>query len=609
MMDRLRLPVLALIIHLLSACSSTPEGPVLGELPRTPQANVQQLLQQAATLEGEQAWLLRLSAADQSARGGDLLQARRILEQTPLEQLKPAPQVFAYTLQAELALAQQRPDQALTAIQHNSFQRLAELPLPQQVRSHMARARTFEANNQPLTAIRERIFLAYQLNGQQPATAENHQAIWQLVSGLSDEQLSATGTEPDLNGWISLGRMVRQAKTLPQQQQAINLWRQQNPNHPASRQLPDELNKLLTFVDQPPRQVALLLPLQGSLANIAQSIRDGFMAAHFQAQQEGNALARIQIYDSTQFKTLDSFYQQAQADGIELVIGPLEKEPVRQLANMSQLPIPTLALNYTDPGQQVPAQLFQFGLAAEDEAREVARRAWAEGHRRAIALVPSGDWGNRVLEAFRQSWSSQGGTLLAAETIAEPGKLAAQLVEVFRLRESEARAKRLQQQLGIQLSFQPTHRQDVDFLFLAATPQQAQQVRPALIFQYVGDVPVYGTSQLHAATQNRTQYLDLEGIRFTETPWLLNPNTLLRRAVEQQWPQASSSLGRIYAMGADAYLLASRLKQLQALPDTRLEGVTGVLQLNTWRRIERQLPWATFHNGEVIPWTATQAKP
>ncbi|WP_404854442.1 penicillin-binding protein activator, partial [Escherichia coli] len=46
--------------------------------------------------------------------------------------------------------------------------------------------------------------------------------------------------------------------------------------------------------------------------------------------------------------------------------------------------------------------MFQFGLAAEDEARAVASRAWGDGMRRAVALVPRGEWGDRVLAAFSQ---------------------------------------------------------------------------------------------------------------------------------------------------------------------------------------------------------------
>lgn len=605
MMDRLRpFFLIATLTGLLSACSSTPSGPALGELPRTPQGTIQQLLQQADASPAEQAYGLRLSAADLSARQGDLAQARRIVEALPMEALTPAQQVFANTLQAELALATQRPEAALKAIQHPSFQRLAELPVEQQIRSHVVRAKTFAANQQALAAVRERIYLASMLSDQN--ASDNQEALWQLVTALPEDTI-APASEEDLAGWLSLGQSVHQASALSvaQQQSALEAWCKQHPKHPAARQLPASLAKLRTLVDQPLTKVALLLPMQGQLATVAHTLRDGFMAAHFQARQNGQTgIGSIKIYDSTQIGSVDAFYKQAQADGIEWVVGPLEKDLVRQLSSAATLPIPTLALNYSEPGRSVPPQLFQFGLAAEDEAREVARRAWADGHRRAIALVAPGDWGARILEAFRQEFRRLGGEVVASQPIAESARLSGQIVELFQLRDSEARAKRLENSLGgTQLvSAQPTRRQDVDFVFLAATPQQAQQVRPTLIFQYVGDIPVYATSQVYSASGNRSQYSDLEGIRFTETPWLINSQLPLRVAVEQQWPQANTALGRLYAMGADAYLLAPHLKQMQAIPDTRLSGLSGVLLLNAQQRIERQLPWAVFHGGEVAPW-------
>ena len=585
MMARLRPFLLICLAVILSACASSPES-TLGELPRTPQATTQQLLQQADASDPAKAALLRLSAAEQSVRQGNLAQARTILQQVPIEQLPPAQQIFASTLNAELALADNDPQRALQALQHPAFERLGELPIEQQLRSQLTRAQALEANDQPLQAARERTFVAPLLSGE--AAQENHQKIWSLVSGLPTQQLQPVADQ-DLSGWLSLAATLKQAGTLAQQQRAIDAWVQQNPGHPAALQLPEALVTLRELADRPLSHIALLLPMNGPLASVARALRDGFLAAHLESDQA----LKIELFDSTRITSLDSFYQQAAASGVELVVGPLNKDLVRQLADREQLPITTLALNYSDADQQQPPQLFQFGLAAEDEAREVARRAWDDGHRRAIALTPRGDWGNRVLEAFRQQWLAQGGTLVAAEPLAEPVALANQIADLLQVRNGGNSSSSLQAQ--------PTRRQDVDFLFLAATPQQAQQVKPTLIFQYAGDLPVYATSHLHAATDNRSQYLDLEGIRFTETPWLLDPQLPLRQQIESKWPQARGSLGRLYAMGADAYLLAPRLNQLLALPETRLDGLSGTLGLTPGQRIERHLPWAEFRDGTVQP--------
>ena len=94
--------------------------------------------------------------------------------------------------------------------------------------------------------------------------------------------------------------------------------------------------------------------------------------------------------------------------------------------------------------------------------------------------------------------------------------------------------------------------------------------------------------------------------RFCETPWLLDPNNPLRQQVTAQWPQAGGSLGRLYAMGIDAYRLAPSLGQLKALPDSRIDGMSGSLSMSPTQRVERQLQWAEFANGQPqrLPATA-----
>ncbi|MCW8279136.1 penicillin-binding protein activator [Pseudomonas sp. PCH199] len=591
----LRLFTALCLAALLAACASSPSSS-LGELPRTPDASIEQLLEKAAQSKSpEDAALLRLSAADLAYRQGNAAQSAQILQQVPVEQLKPGQQVFANTLAAELAMTRNQPKAALTALSHPSMQRLAELPPEQQVRTGTVRARALEADGQTLAAAKERIFIAPMLSGD--AASKNHEAIWALIASLPTDQLQPNTTD-DLGGWMALALAVKTAGTLEQQQTAIDNWRAQNPKHPAAIQLPLPLTKLKELAGQPLSKIALLLPQDGPLASVGKALREGFMAAHYQAQQAGQKPPAIEFYDSSRLTSLDEFYRKAQADGVQLVVGPLEKPLVKQLSTRPQLPITTLALNYSE-GEQGPAQLFQFGLAAEDEAREVSRRARADGLHRAAIMVPKGEWGDRVLRAFSQDWQANGGSIVATERVDQPVQLAQQIADMFQLRQSEGRAKSLQSTVGSQVAAQPSRRQDIEFIFLAATPQQAQQIKPTLNFQYAGDVPVYATSHVFSASGDVNQYNDMNGIRFCETPWLLDANDPLRKQVTAQWPQAASSLGRLYAMGVDAYRLAPRLGQLKALPDSRIEGQSGSLGMTQNQRVVRQLPWAQFVNGQV----------
>lgn len=579
----LRLLSALCLAALLAACASSPSSN-LGELPRTPDATVEQLLERAsASKSPEEAAVLRLSAADKAARQGDSARATQILQQVRIELLKPGLQILASTLNAELALTRNDAKAALVALDHPSLQRLGELPADQQVRTHLVRARALEADGQIQAAARERVFIAPLLSGD--SAAQNHEAIWALVGSLPVEQLQNQGTD-DFAGWLSLALAVKSAGTLEQQQAAIDTWVAQHAAHPAARQLPAPLVKLKALASQPLTRIALLLPQDGQLAGVARALREGFMAAYYQAQQAGQKPPVIDVIDSSRLTSLDDFYRQAQAQGVQLVIGPLEKPLVKQLAARAQLPLPTLALNYSDTNQMGPPQLFQFGLAAEDEAREVSRRARADGLHSAAAMIPKGDWGDRVLNAFRQDWEANGGTLVAAQRVDQPVQLAQQIADMLNVRNAGSGG-------------QASRRQDIDFIFLAATPQQAQQIKPTLNFQYAGDLPVYATSHVFSASGDQAQYNDMTGIRFCETPWLLDASNPLRQQVTRQWPQANGSMGRLYAMGVDAYTLAARLGQLKALPDSRVEGLSGNLGMGANQRIERQLPWAQFVGGQV----------
>lgn len=219
-------------------------------------------------------------------------------------------------------MSRNQPKAALTALAHPSLQRLAELPTEQQVRTYSVHAAALEADGQALAAAQQRTLLAPLLGGQ--AASTNNDAIWALVASLPAEQLQQPTNDQTLAGWTSLAFAVKSAGTLEQQQAAIEAWVKQHPDHPAAQQLPLALTKLKELASQPLTKIALLLPQEGPLAGVARALRDGFMAAHFQAQQSGQPAPAVQVFDSSRIGSLDDFYRQAQAAGVQLVIGPLE---------------------------------------------------------------------------------------------------------------------------------------------------------------------------------------------------------------------------------------------------------------------------------------------
>ena len=72
-----------------------------------------------------------------------------------------------------------------------------------------------------------------------------------------------------------------------------------------------------------------------------------------------------------------------------MIIGPLEKQHVARLHSETALPVPTLALNNVEGSSSYSNLLYQFALSPENEAVQIAERAWQDGHRYAAILSPA----------------------------------------------------------------------------------------------------------------------------------------------------------------------------------------------------------------------------
>jgi outer membrane PBP1 activator LpoA protein len=282
-------------------------------------------------------------------------------------------------------------------------------------------------------------------------------------------------------------------------------------------------------------------------------------------------------------------------DGAQFVIGPLRKEEVEALAQRGNLTAPVLALNTID-SNWLPAGLYQFGLAPEEEARQVAERAWLDGHTRAAMITPNGPWGTRIAQAFRDRWTELGGQVVtSAGYESQENDYAAPLRAMFALDASDRRHNQVENVLGRSLEFTPRRRQDVDFIFLAAFPRQARLLRPQIKFHHATDLPVYATSHVFTGTMAPEEDRDMDGAVFGDMPWVLEglqPAALKRH---------EGQMARLVALGVDAYNLLRYLRLLENYPAERYEGGTGELQLDDKRRVQRQLAWARFISGRPRP--------
>lgn len=343
--------------------------------------------------------------------------------------------------------------------------------------------------------------------------------------------------------------------------------------------------------------VALLLPLTGRTAAAAASVRDGFLTAYYQTA--GAERPRIRLYDTGALSVADAIAEATQ-QGADFIVGPLTREEVSAAADAPVGQAALLALNFLPPERAAPAGFFQYALSPEDEARAAAHRVLEDHHRHGVALVPAGDWGARVLAAFRQELLAGGGELLAsAQFDASRTDYAAPITELLRISDSTARFKRLESVLGAKLQFEPRRRGDIEFIFAPAQANTERLLRPQLRFHFAGDIPTYATSEAFEPELRANE--DLDGLIFPDMPWILGGELAeaVRAAAREAWPSGGPQRGRLFAFGFDALRLAQALRSRAPPASVHVSGLTGELSIDAQRHVRRALGWAQVHGGEL----------
>jgi outer membrane PBP1 activator LpoA protein len=501
---------------------------------------------------------------------------------------------------AALALYAGDADEALGILEAMSRQPLSER---HRLRVEALRADAWIQKGDPARAIELMTQREMWLSDRR-SIERNRQRLWQGLLVSQPQQLRAAAAltlDPEVRGWLEISSLA--ASTGQQGIGWINgavRWREANPTHPAMTiidelPLPDEVT-----MDYP-RQVALLLPLSGRWATAGQAIQKGFLGAYFSAASGLEDQQVIRIYDVESEGGPSAAYANAVADGAEFVIGPLLAKSVVDLANDILVPVPVLTLNYLPEETLAPPGLYQFALAPEDEARSAAVRAIGDGHTRAVALVPSNDWGKRVLENFTSEFEALGGTLLDYRMYTTGIQDFSNTIEdLMALSGSVRRYQRLRANLGGPLQFDPRRRQDSEFIFLAADAPAGRLLKSQLKFHYSGDLPVYSTSSINALDGRSNS--DLNGVMFADTPWIVAPQPWIKSLpalYNEYWP-GERRLGRLHAMGYDAYQLIAALFAARSGPMQEIDGATGQLYLDSEGRVHRRLAWAQFQRGEAV---------
>jgi hypothetical protein len=134
-------------------------------------------------------------------------------------------------------------------------------------------------------------------------------------------------------------------------------------------------------------------------------------------------------------------------------------------------------------------------------------------------------------------------------------------------------------------------------VFLAADADQARLVRPYLS----NSLTVYATSLVNAPDARPRDNVDLNGIRFVDMPWLLQPDHPAVMIYPRPEPPGDGDLERFYALGIDAFRIADEFRRSPRAPGLDIDGVTGRIRLGRDNQILREPIAAIFRDGAAQP--------
>lgn len=573
--SRLRLwPVLLLCCGLLACGGNTPSKPDHRVTPPTtsPPSNLLDRARQTTNLQQKKLLLLSiLASATEEANWQDLSEALSELQSLPLTPDENQERTFY---------------QAVLFNQTGAFTEASNL------------LNTLTGTrNIPASDITEQRIISAKGSGhyieaaslllQKANPTANTDEIWNLLNTSSLLEITHCSQSPSQAAfnWCQLNSIYRDnTASLDHQVQFIQRWAQDNP----SQQLPTELKQLQKFAEQRPNNMVLLIPATGPLSNYGKAIRDGFLAALMRQYQDTSYRPTVTILDTHRFDDtkLVELLRQAKP---ELIVGPFDKARIDTIS--AQLaPTPVLALNYSTNQQ---ANLYQFGLNPDDEARQIADRAILEAGPQGLLLYPNTDWGLRLGVALSEQLETYGGEIVSQASFNDSSDISSAVESALGIDSSKQRRRQLQIDTGLNLEFEPRRRADIDFITMFARPAQARTLKPLFAFHYAEDLPVYASSIIYSGLPDPVKDNDLDGTLFVEMPTILD-NTQANN------DRLSPAEIRLYALGHDAFKLYPRLQQLKQYPRSRVYGMTGLMRLNQSQQVERELDWAEFKRGRPV---------
>jgi outer membrane PBP1 activator LpoA protein len=310
-----------------------------------------------------------------------------------------------------------------------------------------------------------------------------------------------------------------------------------------------------------PAPIILVLPLaSASFGRAAEAVQAGFLAAADAAR------ARLTVIAHGDGEVLAAFGKAKDA-GARVIVGPLVRDDLKAVAGAGLDLPPTIALNQLDDGAALPEKVYTLTLTLDSDARQLAHRARDAGAMTVAVIVSDSPLQQRFAAAFNAEWILAGGGAPV----------------MFRFDRAPEVLRSLRRDLT---------RSPFDAALLAIDGTDVALAKP-----YLKSIPTYTSNQVNEHPP-RDALRDLDGVRFVDIPWLVDPDSMAFAGLKRpDYPNAA--LDRLYALGIDAFRVAQAFAE--GTPEKLdLDGATGRLSLDATRQFIREGKLMVFRSGQIV---------
>ena len=415
--------------------------------------------------------------------------------------------------------------------------------------------------------------------------------IWSVLDSPCAYQSLAARTlnNVSVQGWWDLAKIAVTSNSQVERTSKFRRWKQQYPQHLAARFSP----KHFRTEDRGPRKIALLLPQSGPLSSAATAIKNGFMSAHLHTVSRNELFIEVHDTTTTEITTL---IEQVVDEGVDVIVGPLEKENVRRVLEKDTTQIPIIALNQpTSSSRFVPQRnLVRLAQVVEDDAIAIAKQVNSQNLERVLLVLGKDYWCVRAAISFRNTIIDE--ISIAAETkLSNLRDSTESVANLLRVTQSNSRQAELATITRRTIEFTARRRHDVDAIIAFVDQDEFAALSAALHYHFAGDVPIILAEPTFRDLARTGSYAD--GTIFTSTPAQLF-SVPLTTQIRESFADASV-LYPLYVFGIDAYRTAMHIDEV--LRGGPIFGYTGYLRPDEQRNMLREPVWGMVQGRALKP--------